>query len=94
VRVCKNCELYYAHCPQTKPLESSELSRLLHGGHYVEGLGQFKDAYIARSKIPEIIERAHKGGVVTTLLVYMMDKGLIDATVVTRATEVWRHIPM
>ncbi|RLF11817.1 MAG: hypothetical protein DRJ62_03225 [Thermoprotei archaeon] len=93
VGVCEECGLCYAHCPQTEPLENPEFSRVLHGGHYVEGIGHFRDAYMAKSKIDEILGRAYKGGVVTSLLLYMMDKKLIDAAIVTRATEVWEAYP-
>ncbi|MHC1601043.1 MAG: Coenzyme F420 hydrogenase/dehydrogenase, beta subunit C-terminal domain [Candidatus Nezhaarchaeales archaeon] len=93
VSACEGCGLCYAHCPQTEPLEDPEFARLLQGGHYVEGIGHFREAYIARSKIPAITERAYKGGVVTSLLLYLMDKGIIDAAIVTHATFVWEAYP-
>lgn len=90
---CEKCGFCYAHCPQTEPLEDPEFARLIHGGHYVEGIGHFRDAYIARSKVPAILERAYKGGAVTSLLLYLMDKRIIDAAIVTCATFVWEAYP-
>ncbi len=65
---CKACGVCYYQCPRTITTE--------------EGLiGCLRYAYAARSAIPEI--KGQDGGVVTSLLLYALDEGLIDCAVVT-----------
>lgn len=78
---CKACGVCYYQCPRTITTE--------------EGLvGCFRYAYAARSAIPEV--RGQDGGVVTSLLLYALEEGLIDCAVVTTRSkeEPWRPIPI
>ncbi len=78
---CKACGVCYYQCPRTITTE--------------EGLiGCFRYAYAARSAIPEI--RGQDGGVVTSLLLYALDEGLIDCAVVTIRSkeEPWKPVPI
>lgn len=48
-------------------------------------LGEYIKIYLARSKDPEVIKRKPaSGGAVTTLLLYMLDEGIVDAVVVAK----------
>ena len=78
---CKACGVCYYQCPRTITTE--------------EGLiGSFRYAYAAKSAIPEI--KGQDGGVVTSLLLYALDEGLIDSAVVTIRSEEepWKPIPI
>ncbi len=78
---CKACGVCYYQCPRTITTE--------------EGLiGCFRYAYAARSAIPEI--KGQDGGVVTSLLLYALDEGLIDCAVVTTRSEEepWKPVPI
>ncbi len=78
---CKACGVCYYQCPRTITTE--------------EGLiGSFRYAYAAKSAIPEI--QGQDGGVVTSLLLYALDEGLIDCAVVTIRSEEepWKPIPI
>lgn len=78
---CKACGVCYYQCPRTITTE--------------EGLiGSFRYAYAARSAVPEI--QGQDGGVVTSLLLYALDEGLIDCAVVTTRSEEepWKPIPI
>lgn len=78
---CKACGVCYNQCPRTITTE--------------EGLiGCFRYAYAARSAIPEV--KGQDGGVVTSLLLYALDEGLIDCAVVTIRSkeEPWKPVPI
>ncbi len=48
-------------------------------------LGEYLNIYLARSTKPEILNRKpNGGGAVTSLLVYMLDKRIVDAVVTVR----------
>lgn len=50
-----------------------------------KSLGEYVKIYLARSKDPEVIKRKPgSGGAVTTLLLYMLDEGIVDAVVVAK----------
>ncbi|WP_440953905.1 Coenzyme F420 hydrogenase/dehydrogenase, beta subunit C-terminal domain [Methanosarcina sp. Mfa9] len=78
---CKACGVCYYQCPRTITTE--------------EGLiGNIRYAYAAKSAIPEL--KGQDGGVVTSLLLYALDEGLIDCAVVTGQSkeEPWKPMPM
>lgn len=78
---CKACGVCYYQCPRTITTE--------------EGLiGSLRYAYAAKSAIPEV--KGQDGGVVTSLLLYALDEGLIDCAVVTIRSkeEPWKPVPI
>lgn len=78
---CIFCGMCAAVCPPAR-LGSSDLSNVVIPGEAKdEGFGKYRTAVLARSKNPEILERAQDGGIVTTLLVNALSEGIIDAVV-------------
>ncbi|HUX98445.1 MAG TPA: Coenzyme F420 hydrogenase/dehydrogenase, beta subunit C-terminal domain [Candidatus Deferrimicrobium sp.] len=65
---CTGCGVCYSQCPRTI-IAPRDL------------VGRFLSAYTGKSKIPEI--KGQDGGVVTALLLYALEKKLIDCAVVT-----------
>ncbi|KXA94883.1 hypothetical protein AKJ37_00050 [candidate division MSBL1 archaeon SCGC-AAA259I09] len=57
-------------------------------------MGIYKNAYSARTKIPEVEESSQDGGVVTSLLVSLLEEGFIDGAVITGVgEEPWKPEP-
>jgi len=51
-------------------------------------IGEYINIYLARSKDPEILSRrVGSGGAVTSILCYLLDKGICDAAVAVRRTR-------
>lgn len=78
---CKACGVCYYQCPRTVTTE--------------EGLiGNIRYAYAARSTLQEL--KGQDGGVVTALLLYLLDEGLIDGAVTTRKSreDPWKPVPI
>jgi coenzyme F420 hydrogenase subunit beta len=78
---CTACGVCVHQCPKTK----TTIPQLL---------GNFIDAYHAKSLLPEV--EGQDGGVVTSLLVYLLREGMVDGTVVTTKDEheYWKPKPI
>ncbi len=78
---CTACGICYNQCPRTITTENGLIGRIRH-------------PYAARSAIKEI--RGQDGGVVTALLAYALEEGLIDCAIVTVKSrdEPWRPVPI
>lgn len=76
---CKErCECYLA-CPRT----------YFHS-RYKGELGKFIKIYSIRAKESTILEKGQDGGAVTALLIYALDKKIIDATLGVKRDEDWK----
>lgn len=91
--VCTACGMCYSQCPQfTTVLGDAE--EIFGEKADFEGVGLYKNAYSARSKIPEVQEKSQDGGVVTSLLVSLLDSDFIDGAVLTGIGEKpWKPEP-
>ncbi len=87
IKTCQMRGLCYLACPRTS-LPKSEIERSLFKGKRDEDFGYYLSVVSARSKIGI---RGQDGGVVTTLLVYALEKGIIDSAVLV-SHENWRPI--
>ncbi|MHA1682955.1 MAG: Coenzyme F420 hydrogenase/dehydrogenase, beta subunit C-terminal domain [Promethearchaeota archaeon] len=77
---CTGCGICYNQCPRTITVPE-------------DLVGKFRSVYIGRSTIPEVQGKGQDGGITTSLLVYLLDKGLIDGAVVTKRDENWGAKP-
>ncbi|MEZ5334060.1 MAG: Coenzyme F420 hydrogenase/dehydrogenase, beta subunit C-terminal domain [Methanolobus sp.] len=78
---CTACGVCYNQCPRTITTE--------------DGLvGKMRNAYCAKSALPEL--KGQDGGVVTAMLGYALDAGLIDCAIVTTRSEEepWKPVPI
>ena len=91
---CILCEFCYYQCPWTDPPPSEEE---IFGRKRKENeeLGIHIAIYSARTTNEEIAKIASDGGVVTSLLAYMLQQKIIDAAVVSGIDEKnpWKPIP-
>jgi len=78
---CTACGVCYNQCPRTITTESSLI-------------GNVRDVFSARSMLSEV--KGQDGGVVTSMLLYALEEGLIDSAVVTVKSEdePWRPVPI
>ncbi|MCZ7392250.1 MAG: Coenzyme F420 hydrogenase/dehydrogenase, beta subunit C-terminal domain [Candidatus Methanoperedens sp.] len=78
---CTACGVCYNQCPRTITTESSLI-------------GNVRDVFTAKTLIPEV--KGQDGGVVTSMLLYGLEEGLIDSAVVTVKSEEepWKPVPI
>lgn len=69
---CTACGVCYNQCPRTITTESSLI-------------GKVRDVFTAKTMLPEV--KGQDGGVVTSMLLYALEEGLIDSAVVTVKNE-------
>jgi coenzyme F420 hydrogenase subunit beta len=84
---CLECGLCYMVCPQTHPMKDEVEERF----QWKPPIGHFVDVFSARSAHTDVRERATDGGVVTSLLIHMLEKGVIDGAAVSVSTDPLRR---
>ena len=79
---CIECGLCYSICPEID--EYQEETKKVAG--WVPPIGHVIETTVARAMNPVIRGKATDGGVVTALLVHLLDRGHIDGAIVTHQT--------
>ncbi len=77
------CPICYDICPHSEPLFSETLSFVQNAPFRSENLGCYRRIVLARASDPSIRRASHGGGVVSSLLGYMFEKGKVDAAAVS-----------
>ena len=72
---CSDTARCFQICPLAEHGEKNESDE--------SGIGDYRKIFVARSTDPEIVSRAQYGGVVSTLMIYALEKGEIKAAVLT-----------
>jgi coenzyme F420 hydrogenase subunit beta len=86
---CIECGLCYSICPETHE-QDEEVKKLV---TWDAPMGRVLDSSVDRAVNPVIRERGTDGGVVTALLVHLLDKGHIDGAIVTKKTGLFQRAP-
>lgn len=87
---CLKCGICYLICPQIKAL-NKELDEKM---GWKPPIGAYRKLASARTTSPKIMEVCTDGGVVTSLLTYALEKGLIQAAIVSRRIGPFGRQPM
>lgn len=90
---CTACGLCYEQCPQIST--DREIAERVFGEKLEsDSIGFYEKAYSAQTKLSDVQMNAQDGGVVTTLLISLLETGFIDgAVVVGVGEEPWRPEP-
>jgi coenzyme F420 hydrogenase subunit beta len=93
------CQMCAAVCPAAH-VPMPELEMMVFGRKRIQSqpektLGVFQEFYMARTKVKAVDEHAVAGGVISTLLGYALESGIIDAAVVADFDEKrpWIAVP-
>jgi coenzyme F420 hydrogenase subunit beta len=86
---CIECGLCHMICPVINDLDQ-EIKNLV---GWSAPMGRILKWTKARSKDREVLERATDGGIVTSLLIHLLDKGRIDGAVVSKKAGVFSRQP-
>jgi coenzyme F420 hydrogenase subunit beta len=87
---CLTCGICYMICPVTKDLDTEVRSRF----GWIPPIGNLETITSARATDEEIRKVATDGGVVTSLLLYLLDRHLIDGAIVSQKTTAFGRRPM
>lgn len=86
---CIECGLCYSICPEISELDE-ELKRQ---ASWSAPTGRIIDVTIARSTDKNILERATDGGVVTAILIHLLEKGKIDGAIAAKQVGPFQRQP-
>jgi coenzyme F420 hydrogenase subunit beta len=87
---CLKCGLCYSICTQVDELDRELQEKL----NWVPPMGRYERVVSARTTNHEVRKVCTDGGVVTSLLMYMLDYNLIDGAVVSRFEGPFNRVPM
>jgi len=80
------CSVCYDVCPHTESLIFEAMSFVKDAPNVREAIGPYIKLMLSQSVDSRLREASHSGGVVTALLTYAMDKGLIDSAIVSEVS--------
>jgi coenzyme F420 hydrogenase subunit beta len=87
---CLKCGICYMICPNTRDLDD-ELKKKT---NWEPPIGPINDLVSAQTTNPTVGEKCTDGGVVTSLLLYLLDNHMIDAALVSRSDGPFHRGPM
>ena len=87
---CLECGICYLICPQTGELDQEAKSMF----GWRAPIGRYETITSARSTDEDVMKVCTDGGVVTSLLASMLERGLIDGAVVSRKMDVFSRKPI
>jgi coenzyme F420 hydrogenase subunit beta len=86
---CHEGGLCYAICPETHEMDD-DVKKLT---NWKSPMGNVLDSCVARATNLDILKKGTDGGVVTSLLLHMFEKGIIDGAIVTKKTGLFERVP-
>jgi len=86
---CLKCGICYLICPQVKVLDDELRNKF----QWRKPVGLYRTLCSAKTTKQEVASAATDGGVVTSLLLYALEKHLIDGAVVSRRTGLFSRVP-
>ena len=86
---CIECGLCYSLCPEIGELDEEVKRRASWG----PPMGCVMGVTVARASDPEVRARGTDGGVVTSLLLHLLEVGLIDGAIVTKRVGAFQRHP-
>ncbi|GAJ05303.1 unnamed protein product, partial [marine sediment metagenome] len=87
--MCVRCGLCYNVCPQSFSFkdEINYLKSRKHDLRYSKYLGYYKNIYSARTQIQKFWDYIQDGGIVSTLIYYMLKNQLVDAVITIKHSK-------
>ena len=89
IEKCIECGICHSICPEVAELDE-EMKRQL---SWSAPIGRVIETTVARAKDPEVLAHGTDGGVVTALLLHLLDMGRIDGAIVSRKVGPFRRWP-
>ncbi|MFX0060410.1 MAG: Coenzyme F420 hydrogenase/dehydrogenase, beta subunit C-terminal domain [Candidatus Hodarchaeota archaeon] len=91
--ICKydpTCSLCYKYCSKTYFPQNYFRDKLFGDAPYKDNsLGDFQDIIVACSTNKEILEKAQNGGIVSTILYYLLEHKIVDGVLLTKKDKEW-----
>jgi coenzyme F420 hydrogenase subunit beta len=87
---CLECGICYLICPQIDILDDDLKTTY----QWISPIGKYKKVVSARSTNPDILSCATDGGVVTSILHFLLDKKMVDGAVVSKKKAQFAREPM
>ncbi len=81
---CLECGICYCICPQTHILDA-ELNEMYNFSDYASmPIGNYEDIYSCQATDERFLEFGTDGGVVNTIIYFLIDEGIVDGAIVSK----------
>ena len=87
---CLHCGICHLICPRTKDLDAALKTKFM----FSQPIGHFESTRCLRTTNKEISEVCCDGGVVTSILSFLLDNKRIDGAIVSKREGLWNNKPM
>ena len=94
---CMKCGLCFSVCPRSFSIDQAykSIKKLDKSLIWSDKIGAYLSTYTASTTIDEIKEVRQDGGVVTSILEYLLEKKIVDAIIAVRhSKDIWRPEPV
>ncbi|MFX0077033.1 MAG: coenzyme F420 hydrogenase/dehydrogenase beta subunit N-terminal domain-containing protein, partial [Candidatus Hermodarchaeota archaeon] len=95
--ICMKCGLCFSVCPRSFPIDQAykSIKKLDKSLIWSDKIGAYVNAYTASTTKDEIKKVRQDGGIVTSILEYLLKNKLVDAIVaVQHSKDIWRPEPV
>lgn len=95
--ICMKCGLCYTVCPRSFSIDQaySTISKLNKTLNFSESMGAYINTYTATTTKEEIKKVRQDGGIVTSILEYLLTHNIVDAIIaVQHSKDLWRPEPV
>jgi len=95
--ICMKCGLCYSICPRSFPIGKAykHIKQLDEDLSYSEKMGAYLSSYAGTTTKDAIKEVRQDGGIVTSLLEYMLKNDIVDAIIaVKHSDKLWKPVPV
>ncbi|NVM02628.1 MAG: Coenzyme F420 hydrogenase/dehydrogenase, beta subunit C-terminal domain [Candidatus Helarchaeota archaeon] len=89
-KICLDCGLCYHICPRTASLDK-QLEEVY---TYKDSIGAYSKLIWTQTSDPEILKVCQDGGIITSLVKYLLDTKQVDGAIVNVAKSNWESFPM
>jgi coenzyme F420 hydrogenase subunit beta len=86
---CIECGICYMLCPEMRELDE-EIKKLV---GWSEPAGRIMSTSIVRAKDEQVLQQATDGGAVTSILLHLLESGLIDGAIVSKHVGLFNREP-
>jgi coenzyme F420 hydrogenase subunit beta len=95
--ICMKCGLCFTVCPRSFSIDQAyqSIKKIDKSLTYSEKIGGYVNAYTASTTKDEIKKVCQDGGIVTSILEYLLENKLVDAVIaVQHSNDLWRPEPV
>jgi coenzyme F420 hydrogenase subunit beta len=91
---CLFCDICTVSCPRTEDVNEIIKTRFLNPVFKSKEIGSYIKVYSARTNLNYLKDKVQDGGIVSTLIIYLLENKVVDGAILTVADSSWNPRPI